>query len=144
VPDPLGGASFLVYYSNPGDSQVYPFAQLDVDVTAGFGPETMTIYQQLTGTYVYHVHDFTTYQDAASTALAGSGARVEVYQNNQLVQTFTVPNQPGTLWTVFQLDGATITPLNRMSGDLPPTGGASQATSVAASGRRGSKMRDRR
>ena len=131
VPDTSGGAPFVVYYSNRGDAQAYPFSQLDVDVTSGFGPETITIYQQLAGTYVYHVHDFTTYQDAASTVLAGSAARVEVYQNNQLVQTFSVPNQPGTLWTVFQLSGTTITPINQVAGDLPPVGGGAQTGSAS-------------
>jgi len=119
VPDTLGGAPFYVYYGSPGDSGAYPFSRLDNDVTSGYGPETITIQQQLQGVYQYRVHDYTNGDDAGSTALLASEARVDVYQNNTLVQTFTVPNAPGTLWTVFELDGGTITPINTMSGDVP-------------------------
>ena len=130
-PEAVGGAPFVVYYSSPGDSTAYPFATLDQDVTGGYGPETITIHQQLAGTYTFVVHDFTTGSDAASLALASSAARVAVYQNNQLVQSYTVPNSPGTLWSVFSLSGTVITPLNVITNDPPPTVGASAAAGVA-------------
>jgi uncharacterized protein YfaP (DUF2135 family) len=131
VPDTVGGPPAYVFYASPGSAVTYPFASLDNDVTSGYGPETITIHQQLAGTYQFRVHDYAGGDNPAGTALLASEARVDVYQNNELVQTFFVPNQPGTLWTVFELDGATITPINAMSGN-PPTGGIGGAASQLA------------
>lgn len=131
VPPDTGSTPFVVYYGSTGDSLVYPFATLDQDVTSGYGPETITIHQQRAGTYQFLVHDFSTGSDSTSLALAGSRARVEVYQNNQLVQSFVVPNQPGTLWTVFELNGTTLTTRNVITNDPPPFGGGAAAAGTA-------------
>jgi hypothetical protein len=40
---------------------------------------------------------------------------VWVFQGDRLVRRFDVPLLPGTLWTVFELDGTTITTINRMT-----------------------------
>jgi hypothetical protein len=93
--------------------------------------ETITIYQQITGVYQFQVHDFAAGDDPGSTTLLASGARVDVYQNNELKFTFTVPNEPGTRWTVFELDGATLTPINVITGDPP---GSSVAGAAAVQG----------
>ena len=46
----------------------------------------------------------------------GSNAQVRVYRGSYLVATLNVPaDQGGTLWTVFELDGDTITPINTMT-----------------------------
>lgn len=135
VPTDTSATPPVVYFGLTGDSVVYPFATLDQDVTSGYGPETITIHQQLTGLYTFVVHDYTTGSDSASLALANSAGRVEVYQNNQLVQSFTVPpTSPGTLWYVFALNGTVITPLNVVNNDPPPSfgAGAASGTSVQA------------
>ncbi len=114
------GSRFHVYYppSSRGDTIGPPFAVLDVDDVSSFGPETITITKLSSGTYRYSVHDFSNRSSATSTALGTSGARVELYYSAQFVQTFFVPNQRGTLWTVFELSGniatPTITPRNEM------------------------------
>ncbi len=115
-PYPQAG-SFHVYYANRGSATAPPFAVLDVDVTTGRGPETITITQQSNGTYSYYVYDFTNGGIATSTALSNSGATVTVYQGAQVapVAVFNVPaNFPGDAWHVFDMDGATsvITPVN--------------------------------
>ncbi|HXX81993.1 MAG TPA: hypothetical protein VEI46_10625, partial [Thermodesulfovibrionales bacterium] len=93
-------------------------AVLDHDDTDSFGPETTTIVQQFSGVYRFYVHDFTNGGNTSSTALSNSGAQVKVYQGNTLVATFNVPtNQMGTVWTVFELNGSTITPINTISPD---------------------------
>jgi len=57
----------------------------------------------------------------SSTALSNSGAQLRVYRGSDLVATFNVPsNQGGTLWTVFETDGDTITPINLMSYESEP------------------------
>ncbi len=65
--------------------------------------------------YRFSVHDYDNAGSTSSTALAGLAARVELYIGGTLVQTFFVPNQAGTLWTVFELSGTQVTPINAMS-----------------------------
>lgn len=125
-----------------GSDAAPPWANLDVDDTDSFGPETITITQQAEGTHIYAVHNFS---DALTTpdgdpvarmALANSGAHVVVYDASGPIAEFTVPNQEGTLWTVFTLNDGVITPVNLMSfvadPDLTPPEGI--ATSVRRDG----------
>jgi len=114
-PDGAGGR-FHVYFSNQSFSfNNEKIADLDVDDTTSYGPETVTIYKQISGVYRYSVHDYTNAGTTAISALANSGAKVVVYRGNQIVNTFNVPNSPGTLWTVFEVTGNTITAINTMS-----------------------------
>ncbi len=115
---PLSGSTsrFHVYYASRGSSTASPFANLDVDNTFGYGPETTTIYQQTTGTYRFSVHDYSNLSSTSSLALSASGAKVRVYNSTGLVATFNVPaNQGGTLWSVFELNGNTIIPVSTMT-----------------------------
>jgi hypothetical protein len=90
-----------------------PFAALDRDDVDGVGPETITISQLSDGLYRFSVHDFTNRLSATSSALGTqSAATVTLYlAPSPTPQVFTVPNAPGTLWTVFELmvSGATRT-----------------------------------
>ena len=92
---------------------------LDVDDTSSFGPETITLTKLNPGAYRYSVHDFTNKVSATSTALGSAGAKVELYVPSKSSPTvFFVPNQRGTLRTVFELTGdisnPTVTPRNEM------------------------------
>jgi tetratricopeptide (TPR) repeat protein len=81
-------------------------ASLDLDDTERHGPETITVQRKHPGeVYTYAVHDFGHRQDPAADALARSQARVYVYVGQTLVRTYTVPSQPGNLWTVLRIDG---------------------------------------
>lgn len=112
------GSRFHVFWDVLGDAG---YATLDHDDTTSYGPETVTISNQTEGVYRYSVHDYTNRGSEFSTELAASGATVSVYRSTGLVRTFTVPpGQLGTLWTVFELDGTTITPLNIMSNEYDP------------------------
>ena len=140
-----GGARFHVWYSGRGNLTAAPFAFLDLDDTSSFGPETITITQfnSSTDVYRYSVHDFTNRSSTSSSALGSSGAKVAVYTSSS-VQTFFVPNQPGTLWTVFEMSGGitnpVITPRGQMSFESstgggvtsPPADGSVEATTDAA------------
>ncbi|MCU1677087.1 MAG: hypothetical protein JWM93_1845, partial [Frankiales bacterium] len=131
-----GGSRFLVAYFSAGDCTATPFACLDNDVTTGNGPETITITQQLPGVYRYAVHNFSGFPN-----IDVSGARVDVYINNALAQSFSVPTGSGRYWTVFELNGTVITPINTISNTqitarIPVGGGISAArlpTSAAGS-----------
>ncbi|MFT0168992.1 tetratricopeptide repeat protein [Paraburkholderia mimosarum] len=82
-------------------------ANLDVDETHGYGPETVTVARKRQGeTYVYAVHDYTDRNNPGTLALSASQAKVFVYVGESLVRTYYVPrNQPGNLWTVFRITG---------------------------------------
>lgn len=106
---------FHVYWIDKSTSEVPPKVVLDLDDQDGEGPETITIHQQHNGVYRYSVHDYDNSAEPASTALANSGARVELFRNGFPTETFFVPGGIGTLWTVFELDGNTLTPINSMT-----------------------------
>ena len=109
-PNPSDAGRFHVYYANRLAANVSPFAGLDTDDTSSFGPETITISQVHSGVYRFSVHDFTNRASATSRELGTSGAKVEVYYAGMVRETFHVPNQPGTLWTVFELTGTVMNP----------------------------------
>lgn len=116
------GGRFHVYFS---DKEYYfndlLYAGLDLDDTLSFGPETTTIYQQISGVYRFSVHDYSNRSSTNSFALSNSSAQVRVYRGSNLVATFNVPaNQEGTLWTVFELNGDLVTPVNLMTYESDP------------------------
>lgn len=80
--------------------------------------ETTTIIEQIEGVYRFSVHNYTNQGNEESTALARSNATVVVYKgdSNVPVATFHVPTTArGTIWTVFELSGDTITKIDRIS-----------------------------
>lgn len=108
------GSRFHVYYASEGSLLTSPFAALDVDDVTSYGPETITISRQFSGSYRYSVHDYTNGRENPSSGLGRSGAQVKVYRGGSLIAEFNVPDQPGTLWTVFELEGSTIRPVDSM------------------------------
>lgn len=81
-------------------------ANLDVDDTDSFGPETITINKKRLGeSYLYAVQDFTNRLHPNSPMLSASDAKVFVYVGSSLVRTYNVPvNKPGNVWAVFRLN----------------------------------------
>ena len=97
------------------------YVRLDLDDVTSYGPETTTIYQQLNGVYRFSVHDYTNRYLTNSNALATSDAEVKVYRGNSLIATYNVPpNQGGTCWTVFEMNGDQFTPINRIYYEMRP------------------------
>lgn len=93
-----------IFFSNQQGND----ANLDVDDTDSYGPETITLQKKHFGeTYVYAVHDFSNRASPLSHALSASQAKVFVYIGQSLVRTYYVPtNQSGNLWTVFRVNGS--------------------------------------
>lgn len=107
---------FHIFYANK--TYTYDkvhYADLDMDIVTGYGPETLTIHRQAPGIYRYSVHDYSNRHEDSNYGLANSGAQVKVYHENTPAATFNVPFAEGTLWTVFTLENGTITPVNIMS-----------------------------
>jgi uncharacterized protein YfaP (DUF2135 family) len=88
-----------VYFENKQGEE----ANLDVDDTTRYGPETITIERKRDGQrYVYAVHDYSNSENINAMALSRSGAKVFVYVGQTLVRTYYVPvNRKGNLWEVF-------------------------------------------
>lgn len=107
-PYPSSTSRFHVYYGNRGSLTSSPYAYLDVDDVSSYGPETITITQQSAGTYRYSVHNYSYWNGNLST----SGGRVRVYSGSSQIAEFNVPNGSGGIWTVFELNGGTLTPIN--------------------------------
>lgn len=114
------GSRFHMYYpyADSNDGSPWPdIITLDLDDTSSYGPETTTIHQQMDGVYRFSVYDFSNRGSTDSTELSNSGAQVRIYRGNSgLTATFNVPvNAGGILWTVFELNGDNLTPINSMS-----------------------------
>jgi PKD repeat protein len=107
----IEGTAYHIYYQNYGSASTPPYAQLDIDDTESFGPETVTIYQLKPGEYHYYVHNY-----SQTPAITTSNAVVQVYNENGLMQTFNVPTAgEGLYWDVFKLSGSgVITPVNQI------------------------------
>lgn len=110
------GGSFHCYYGSRTPDPGY--VNLDRDDTSSYGPETTTIEQRLAGTYQFQVYDYSNRSSTTSSVLSNSGAQVKVYDDSGEIASYNVPSgQGGTVWTVFDLDGASgrITPRNTMT-----------------------------
>ena len=81
-------------------------ANLDVDDTDSYGPETITIENKKFGeTYHYFVHDYSNIKDPDSYMLSESGAKVFVYVGQSLVKTYYIPkNKMGNVWNLFKIN----------------------------------------
>ena len=89
---------------------------LDRDDITSYGPETVTVIKRLQdGVYTYSIHNYTgRYLDEENQFdLSNSGAMVQVYRGEELIETFHVPlNQPGNSWRVFEIHDGEIVPVN--------------------------------
>ena len=137
---PEGDMPFHIYYSN----KVAQNANLDVDDTTYFGPETITVEQKEVGTYSYYVHDYTNRNNTNSNKLSMSGAYVELYSGNDLLYKIHVPeNHVGTVWHVFDIDGETgdVTLVNEFSNENNP-GNVGNSLAIASFGETTIPMKD--
>lgn len=91
-------------------------AKLDRSDNTSYGPETITIANpDSLSIYTYYVKNYSGKDALKSLALSKSGAMVQVYKNNLLEKTYTVPpEQKGTVWTVFTIKNGKILDLNEI------------------------------
>ena len=94
-----------------------------MDDTSSYGPETITIIQQEGGTYYYSIHHY-----SGQESIAEAGAKIEVYNGSELKRVFYAPTTGGEekyIWEVFNLNGDTITNVNKYQ--THKTGGSGPA-----------------
>ena len=118
-----GESYFHIYYRNKNyTADSVKYADLDVDDTSSYGPETTTVYQKnSSGIYSFYVHDYSNRSFSSSTAMSESGAIVEVYVGGQFYQAYPVPTgKEGVYWHVFDYDANTnmIIPVNEFTSSI--------------------------
>ena len=107
----IGGRMYHVFYPQAyryPDTANPPYATIDFDVRYGIGPETITIKTPQPGTYYFYVNN---YKDEAGNTgeLANCGAVAQLYDNNNLVETFYIPATPtgpassGGVWDYWNI-----------------------------------------
>jgi len=119
--DPLDLDGHLAFPENHVffDKKLGTDAQLDIDHTDGFGPETVTVERKHAGErYLYAVQDYSDLRAPESDRLSHSGAKVFVYIGQTLIRAYYVPpNKPGNVWTVFAVsEEGEIQDINTMRG----------------------------
>lgn len=98
------GDRFHVYYV---DQVVFDGtdANLDVDDTYSYGPETITINAYLPGTYRYSIHNFSDQSSEGGLGIYESPAKVEIFDSNGVIASWT-PKAfvagSGNTWRVFE------------------------------------------
>jgi hypothetical protein len=103
-PDGTGGRFHICYWDTATNNNQI---RIDRDDSWRYGPETVSISHLYEGSYRYSVHNYSDQTENGGQEIAESPARVEIYENNQLIQTFTPPSfegSTGNTWRVFELD----------------------------------------
>ncbi|RLD66574.1 MAG: hypothetical protein DRI84_04505 [Bacteroidetes bacterium] len=118
----IEGTSYHIYYpsGNHGSATSVPFAKLDHDVTQGYGPETITIYQFFNGVYHYYIYKF-----AGEGEITTSSAVVQIYDESGLIYTLQVPTTgTGRYWYIGTIDGTSqsLNIINTIQETEPGTG----------------------
>ncbi len=108
------GTKYHVFFSNKSATGLGQEAKLDVDDTSSYGPETVSFTVYDSAAYVYYVHDYTNRNTSSSSQMGRSGATVQVYCGNALLQTFSVPSGAGIYWEVFRIENGAYTPVDRL------------------------------
>lgn len=103
------GTGTHIYFSNKvqNNSRGDKIAELDVDETNSFGPETVTLYDTA-GNYEFIIDDYTN-----SGLIGVSGAVVKIYVGSSLYQTLSVPSDIMDQWHVCTIRNGNITITNR-------------------------------
>ena len=116
-----GDSRYHIYYESEKyyDDETL-LADLDLDDTSSYGPETITIHKMTDGIFHYYVHDYSNDGSEHSLEMSMSNAQVRVYKGKSLMQKFVVPtNMVGTYWHVFDIDkNGNIIGVNTMSNEF--------------------------
>lgn len=120
-PSIFGNPPFEIAWTNLGSLIGPPFAALDMDATAGFGPETITITNTFPGIYSYWIQDWSSFTAGLPTTFPQNGANVKVFTHEGQVLSLTPPTGTGHYWHVLQFNGTNKTwaVINQLSNAIP-------------------------
>jgi len=100
---PIDGTSYHIFYSSQGSADSPPYCVLDIDDTDSYGPETTTIYELYPGEYHYYIYNY-----SQSPAITTSGAVVQIFNDNGLINTLQIPTTgDGLFWDICTVNGST-------------------------------------
>lgn len=91
---------------------------LDVDDVQSYGPETTTIHDFMNGTYRFSVHNYSNQSETGGYEIPTSPARVEIYNSDGLLNSFSAPTYTGSgnTWRVCEINASgssiTVVPVN--------------------------------
>lgn len=95
----IGGTKYHVLWNDKGSLTSLPYAQLDVDDTTSYGPETITVGEAFPGFYTYAVYLW------SPGELTQSEARVVLYAEDTVMGEWSVPTiGDGRWWYICDLD----------------------------------------
>ena len=121
-PTPDGNRFHIFYYNKNYDFDGVNYDNLDVDDRNSYGPETISVYKNVNGEYLYLVHDYTNRHSTDSNSLGNSSAQIKLYVYGKTEPyIFNVPNKPGTVWKVFKISNGEVIPINEMSYESDPS-----------------------
>lgn len=109
---------YVNYMNKTGYINGQKVAELDVDDTTGYGPETITMEVDAKlledgGMFRYSIQNYTDRFSTDTNALSMSDAVVRVYKGGDLITTYFVPkDKEGTVWHVFNITKDGIVPVN--------------------------------
>jgi uncharacterized protein YfaP (DUF2135 family) len=121
--DRSGNTEIVTYYNKLSTSQYFTnMVVLDLDDMDGFGPETLTIKDQMTDPN--DIVHYTVFDWTGSGNLRVSSARVTLYHGHQLnqiwsVATATGPSTGTQYWYVFDINSNGVVSRNELSVELP-------------------------
>ncbi len=121
-----GGSDADINYSNKGNSDITasPYANLDVDDTNGFGPETVRIGKASSGSdALRYTGNIRYYVRALGSAFNTTETIVRLYKEGALLRTWTLDNTAASssgYWHVFDLaTNGTVTEVNTLVSSAP-------------------------
>jgi len=121
----MGACGDKVYYSRKVCQEGYTHVSLDVDVTSGYGPETVSLHSLSEGTYQYKIHHY-----SGESNFRDGGAVLTVYFGEQEPVKCTPPAQctNADIWTPFEvaLKGDVLSMAEPASSEGACRGGCSQ------------------
>ncbi len=111
-----GGGSFHIYFSNKNAyNNGVLVANLDLDDVTSYGPETVTLNPDISGTFKYFVHHY-----AGSGSISTSSAQVQLFKGNTLLSTYNAPTDQGAgiIWNVFNIENGVIKNINTITNSV--------------------------
>lgn len=107
------GSSFHIYYldKNAYNNDGEQIANLDVDDTTSYGPETTTFQVETDGNYSFYVHRY------SYGSLPDSQATVEVYNGQSLIAKYSIDTSASDnclYWDVFKIENGIFQTVNVM------------------------------
>lgn len=114
--DSTGAQKMHVYFSNrTGYINGVNVAQLDVDDTSGYGPETITMTLNAENLQNGEFFRYSVHKYSGNNTLATSNAIVRLYSGNSLIDTYSVPSyfsDDKNVWQVFKITESGVSKIN--------------------------------